>query len=111
MYYVSILKIQNGPSSNIYFENLFNVSDIDRTAIHMLQRLVKRNTCMQSFQYNVIINVLFLNKIICQSNFTNRALVIFKLYVHKSREKKFININNFIAPVRKVKKKKRKCFK
>ena len=33
----------------------------------------------------------------------NHILLIFKLYVYKSREKKFININNLIAEIRKVK--------
>ena len=32
----------------------------------------------------------------------NHILLNFKLYVHKSREKKFININNLIAEIRKV---------
>ena len=35
--------------------------------------------------------------------FINHILLIFKLYVYKSREKKFININNLIAEIRKVK--------
>ena len=33
----------------------------------------------------------------------NHILLIFKLYVYKSREKKSININNLIAEIRKVK--------
>ena len=33
----------------------------------------------------------------------NHILLFFKLYVCKSREKKFININNLIAEIRKVK--------
>ena len=35
--------------------------------------------------------------------FINHILLIFKLYVYKSREKKFINIDNLIAEIRKVK--------
>ena len=35
--------------------------------------------------------------------FINHILLIFKLYVFKSREKKFINLNNLIAEIRKVK--------
>ena len=31
--------------------------------------------------------------------FINHILLIFKLYVYKSREKKFININNLIAEI------------
>ena len=33
----------------------------------------------------------------------NHILLIFRLYVYKSRGKKFININNLIAGIRKVK--------
>ena len=33
----------------------------------------------------------------------NQILFIFKLYVYKSREKKFIKINNLIAEIRNVK--------
>ena len=36
--------------------------------------------------------------------FVSHILLIFKLYVYKSREKKFININNFIAEIKKLKK-------
>ena len=35
--------------------------------------------------------------------FINDILLIFKLYVFKSREKKFINLNNLIAQIQKVK--------
>ena len=34
--------------------------------------------------------------------FINHILLIFKLYVHKSRDKKFINKNNLTAEIRKV---------
>ena len=34
--------------------------------------------------------------------FINHILLIFKLYVFKSREKKFINLNDLIAEIRKV---------
>ena len=37
------------------------------------------------------------------TDFVNHILLIFKLYIYKSREKKFININNFIAGIQKVK--------
>ena len=43
-------------------------------------------------------NSFFENKILI-----NHILLIFKLYVYKSREKKFININNLIAEIWKVK--------
>ena len=62
IYSILILKVQSKPSSNIYFENLFNYDDIDRTAIYMLPRLVTHNTYMRSFQYKILNNILYLNK-------------------------------------------------
>ena len=43
--------------------------------------------------------------------FINHILLIFKLYVYKCREKIFMNINNLIAEIRKLKDRKRNCFK
>ena len=62
IYSILILKVQNKPSSNICFENLFNYDDIDWTAIYMLPRLVTYNTYMRSFQYKILNNILYLNK-------------------------------------------------
>ena len=62
VYSILILKVQNKPPSNIYFENLFNDYNIDWTAIYMLPCLVMYNTYMRSFQYKILNNVLFLNK-------------------------------------------------
>ena len=174
IYSILTLKVKNKPSSNIYFENLFNYHDIDWTAVYMLPRLVTHNTYMRSFQYKILNNILYLNKklhifgikssplcsfcnlydetpchifyecdrvkflwlelVQCFQNtlilptltpqtailgildsvsnnsffennkiLINHILLIFKLYVYKSREKKFININNLIAEIRKVK--------
>ena len=169
-----ILKVENKPSSNIFFENLFSDSDIGcATRYYMLPRLVTYNTYMWSFQHKIVNNVLFLNKklhifginstspcsfcnlynettfhIFCErdrvkclrsnlvqcfqstllfptltplnvifeildsvsnnsffennKDFVDHILLIFKLYVYKSREKKVININNLTAEIRKV---------
>ena len=48
IYSILTLKVQNKPSSNIYFENLFNYHDIDWTAVYMLPHLVTHNTYMRS---------------------------------------------------------------
>ena len=41
---ILILKVQNKPSSNIYFENFFNYNDIDWAGNYMLSRLVMHTT-------------------------------------------------------------------
>ena len=50
IYSILISKVQNKPSSNIYFENLFKDYNIDWTPIYILPRLVTCNTYMRSFQ-------------------------------------------------------------
>ena len=62
IYSILISKVQNKLSSNYYFNNLFEHTDTDYVAIYKLQRLATYNTYMQSFQYNLLHNVLFLNK-------------------------------------------------
>ena len=57
-----ILKVQNKPSSNIYFKKMFNHDDIDWTAIYMLPRLITHNAYMRYFQYKISNNILYLNK-------------------------------------------------
>ena len=60
VYSILILRVQNKPCSNIYFENLFIYDDIDWTASYMLPRLVMHNTYMRSFQYKIVNNILYL---------------------------------------------------
>ena len=174
IYSILILRAQNKLFSNIYFENLYNDYNIDSTAIYMLPHLITYNTYMRSFQYEILNNVLFLNKelhtfgiksspLCCFCNLynetpyhifyecdcvkclwsdlvqsfqnnlilptltpqtaifgfldytnndsifennkclSNHILLIFKLYVYKSREKKLLNINNLIAEIQKIK--------
>ena len=62
IYPILIARGKNKPSSNIYFENLYNDYNIDWTAISNLLRLITNNTYMRSFQYKILNNVLFLNK-------------------------------------------------
>ena len=58
IYSILILKVQNNPSSNIYFENVFNHDDIDWTAICMLPRLVTHDNYTRSFQYKILNDIL-----------------------------------------------------
>ena len=174
IYSILIPRAQNKPSSNTYFENLYNDYNIGGTAIYTLPRLITNSTYMRSFQYKISNNVLFANKklhtfgikpsplcsfcnlydetpyhmfyewdrvkclwsdlVQCFQNnlilptltpqtaifgfldytnndsifennkcLSNHILLIFKLYVYKSREKKLLNINNLIAEIQKIK--------
>ena len=62
MYSILISKVQDKPSSNACFENLFNDYNIDWTAIYMLPRHVMYDSYMWFFQYEILNNFLFLNK-------------------------------------------------
>ena len=64
----------------------------------MLATLTPQTTIFGFLDYTNNDSILEKNK--CLSN---HILVIFKLYVYKSREKKFLNINNLIAEIRKIK--------
>ena len=98
------------------FYNLY-----DETPYHMFYEC-DRVKCLwsdlvQCFQNNLILPTLtpqtaifgFLdytnNDSIFENNkcLSNHILLIFKLYVYKSREKKLLNINNLIAEIQKIK--------
>ena len=62
IYAILISKVQNKPSSNFYFKNLFDDNDIYWATIYMLPRLATHKTYMRSFPYKLLNNVLFLSK-------------------------------------------------
>ena len=112
------------PSPLCSFCNLY-----DETPYHMFYEC-DRVKCLwsdlvQCFQNNLILPTLtpqtaifgFLdytnNDSIFENNkcLSNHILLIFKLYVYKSREKKLLNINNLIAEIQKIKRiEKRNCL-
>ena len=46
----------------MYFETMFNVNNLDLTKIFKLPRLTTYSTCLRSFQYKILHNILFLNE-------------------------------------------------
>ena len=52
IYAILISKVQNKPSSNFYFESLFDDNDIDCATIFMLPRFTTYNTYMRPFNTN-----------------------------------------------------------
>ena len=85
IYFILISRAQNKPSSNIYFENLYNDYNIYRTAIYILPRLITCNTYKRSFQYKILNNVLFLNK-------SHLLCVLFVIYTMKHLIIYFMNV-------------------
>ena len=50
------------PTSQVYFENIFNNFNFDWNKIYILPRLVTLDSVLRSSQYKVLHNILFLNQ-------------------------------------------------
>ena len=62
IYPILISSIVNKPTPNIYFEKLFKNATLDWNKIYLSPRLAAIDTTLRSFQYEILNNVLFLNK-------------------------------------------------
>ena len=77
IYSILISNIVNKPTSNIYFEKLFENTTLDWNKIYLSPRLATIDTTLRSFQYKSLNNVLFLNKKLYTFGITNAALCSF----------------------------------
>ena len=77
IYSILISNILNKPTSNIYFEKLFENTTLDRNKIYLSPRLATIDTTLRSVQYKILNNVLFLNKKLHIFGITNTALCSF----------------------------------
>ena len=73
---ILISNVLNKPTSNIYFEKLFE-NTLDWNKIYLSPRLATIDTTLRSFQYKVLNNILFLNKKLYSFGITNTALCSF----------------------------------
>ena len=71
---ILISNILNKPTSNIYFEKLFENATLDWNKIYRSPRLATIDTTLISFQYKILNNVLFLNKKLYTFGIINTAL-------------------------------------
>ena len=62
IYSIVMSYIVNKPTSNIYFEKLFENTTLDWTEIYLSPRLATSDTTLRSFQYQILNKVLFLIK-------------------------------------------------
>ena len=62
IYSILISSNVSKPTSNIYFEKLFEYTTLDWNKIYLSPRLATIDTTLRSFQYKILNNVLFLNK-------------------------------------------------
>ena len=63
IYSILIRNIVNKPTSNIYFEKLFENTTLDWNKIYLLPGLATFDTTWRSFQYKILNNVFFQQKI------------------------------------------------
>ena len=77
MYSILISNIVNKPTSNIYFEKLFENTTLDWDKIYLSPRLATIDTALRSFQYKILNNVLFVNKKLNTFGIANTALCSF----------------------------------
>ena len=62
LYFMQILSQYTTPSSQIYFENLFQEKDFEWNKIYLLPRLITVDSAYRVFHYKILRNVLFLNQ-------------------------------------------------
>ena len=77
IYSILTSNIVNKPTSNIYFENLFENTILDWNKIYQSLRLATIDSTLRPFQYKILNNVLFLNKKLYPFGTTNTALCSF----------------------------------
>ena len=58
----------------MYFETKFNANNLEWKKIFILPRLTTYNTYLRSFQYKVLHNILFINKMLYLSGITKSSL-------------------------------------
>ena len=76
IYSIQISNIVNKPTSNIYFENLFENKNLDWSKVYLLPCLATIGTTLRSFQNKILNNVLFLKKNIQFLNRRHCSLLI-----------------------------------
>ena len=64
IYNVLIESTDSKPSAQIYYKIFFQNSNLDWKTIYMLPRIVTKDSRLQVFQYKLLNNVLYLNKML-----------------------------------------------
>ena len=90
------------PTSQSYFENIFNNSNLDWKAIYLLPRIATVDTTIRVFQYKLLNNVLFLNITVCRFGISQDSLLLLLLLpcailgITNSESENFIVINHLL---------------
>ena len=62
LYFHSIRLINSKPTSQVYFQKLFQEIELDWKNIYLLPRIVTIDVKLRNFQYKILNNILYLNK-------------------------------------------------
>ena len=74
IYNVLIESTDSKPSAQIYYNFFFQKSNLDWKTIYMLPRIVTKDSRLQEFQYKLLNNVLYLNKMLFKFGKTDSPL-------------------------------------
>ena len=77
LYSILISKKTSIPTSQQYFNSLFPDSNLDWKLIYLLPREISRSTSCRAFQYKILKNVLYLNKMLFRFGKTPSPLCSF----------------------------------
>ena len=64
IYSILIESSDSEPSSQLYYRNVFQNSNLDWKTIYVLPRIVTKDSIHRLFQYKLLNNVLYLNKML-----------------------------------------------
>ena len=77
LYKLQIILNCNKPTSQNYFEKYFKTSEIEWKKIYVIPRVVTSDTKLRAFQYKIVNNILYLNKMLFRFRVTQDAMCSF----------------------------------
>ena len=77
LYKLQIILRCKKPTSQSYFENYFKTDDFDWKKIYVIPRIVTIDTKQRAFQYKILNNILYLNKMLFLFGITKNSMCSF----------------------------------
>ena len=77
LYKLQIILRCKKPTSQSYFKNYFKTDDFDWKKIYVIPRIVTIDTKQRAFQYKILNNILYLNKMLFLFGITKNSMCSF----------------------------------
>ena len=77
LYKLQIILRCKKPTSQSYFENCFKTDDFDWKKIYVIPRIATIDTKQRAFQYKILNNILYLNKMLFHFGITKNSMCSF----------------------------------